>query len=181
MKETRDKKQGTNPSNVKQPAPGLSGGPMSNVDDSLDALRDTRDGKIAELEEDLKRVQAEFMNYRRRQEEERGQILDLAKQDVVLQILPILDNVHRALGHLPEGLKANAWAQGVERVAKQAEDILLTLDVRRFTSVGQPFDHNLHEAIAHEGEGDTVIEELQPGYRMGDKVIRHALVRVGRK
>lgn len=139
--------------------------------------------KLAELEADLKRVQADFVNYRRRQEDDRSQILDLAKQDVILQILPLLDNLDRALGHLPPELASNPWAKGVEQVLKQADKILSTLDVRRITALGQPFDHNLHEAIAYEdGSGDVevVVEELQPGYKMGDKVIRHAMVKVGK-
>lgn len=139
--------------------------------------------RVEELTSDLQRVQAEFMNFRRRSDEQRSAILDLAKQDVVIQILPLLDNVERALGHVPVELADNAWAKGVEQVAKQAQDILKTLGVEKIDSVGRPFDHNLHEAVAVDGDGEeeVVAEELQPGYRMGDKVIRHAMVKVSRK
>lgn len=140
--------------------------------------------KLAELEADLKRVQADFINFRRRSEEERGEVLSLVKQDVVRQILPLLDNLERSLGHLPPELADNAWAQGTKQIAKQSQDTLKSLGVEKIQALGQPFDHHLHEAIAYEeGDGDTevVVEELQPGYRLGERVIRHAMVKVGRK
>ncbi|HSH31799.1 MAG TPA: nucleotide exchange factor GrpE [Candidatus Saccharimonadales bacterium] len=144
--------------------------------------------KIAELEADLKRVQADFVNYKRRSDEERGEVLNLVKQDVVLQILPLLDNIGRALGHLPPELEQDGWARGVSQVAKQSEEILKSLGVTKIEALGQPFDPNLHDAIAYEESNATgqesnvevVTEELQPGYRLGDKVIRHAMVKVGR-
>ncbi len=135
--------------------------------------------KLEELTADLQRVQADFVNFRRRSEQQSAEFMNLAKQDVLLQILPLIDNIDRALAHLPEDLKDNPWADGVAQVAKQTQDTLKALGVERIDSVGQPFDHNLHEAIAHEGEGETVTQELQPGYKLGDKVIRHAMVKVG--
>lgn len=140
--------------------------------------------KVDELTSDLQRIQADFMNFRRRSDEERGAFLDLAKQNVVLQLLPVLDNIGRALSHIPDELQDNNWAKGVSQIAKQSDDTLKSLGVTRVESLGQPFDPNLHEAIGFEdGEGDheVVIEELQPGYKMGDKVIRHAMVKVGKK
>jgi molecular chaperone GrpE len=140
--------------------------------------------RMTELEANLKRIQADFINYRRRQEEERGELLNLAKSDVVLRWLPLIDNLDRGLGHLPSELTDNPWAKVVEQVARQAQEVLKSLGVEKIESLGQPFDHNLHEAIAFEdgtGEQEVVVEELQPGYMLGDKVIRHAMVRVGRK
>lgn len=143
-----------------------------------------KDNRIDELTADLQRVQADFVNFRRRSDEERGEFLNLAKQDIILQILPVLDNIDRALGHLPEDLKGNPWAEGVEKVAKQAQETLKAIGVERIASLGQPFDHNLHEAIAvvdGDGSQEVVVEELQPGYKLGEKIIRHAMVKVGRK
>lgn len=140
--------------------------------------------KVEELTADLQRLQAEFLNYKRREAEAKGVLLEMARRDVVMQILPVLDNIDRALTHRPAELADHAWASGVEQVGKQALDTLKKFGVERIYSVGQPFDHNLHEAIAYEeGKGDTevVAEELQPGYKMGDTVIRHAMVKVGRK
>jgi len=137
------------------------------------------DQELNELQADLQRVQADFVNYRRRAEADRAEIMALAKQEVVMQTLPLLDNLGRALGHLPEGLQTDPWAIGVQQVAKQADEVLKSLGVERIEAVGQPFDPHLHEAIAHDGDGDLVTEELQPGYRLGDRVIRHAIVKVG--
>ena len=139
--------------------------------------------KVDELTADLQRIQADFVNFRRRSDDERGAFLELAKQDVILQLLPVLDNIGRAFTHLPEDLAENPWAKGVSQIAKQAEDTLKNLGVTRLESVGQVFDPNLHEAIGvedGEGEQEIVIEELQPGYKLGEKVIRHAMVKVGK-
>ena len=139
---------------------------------------------IDELTSDLQRVHAEFANYKRRETEAKAELLDMAKREVVVLLLPLLDNIERALAHRPAELADNAWATGVEQVGKQAGEALTKLGVTKIQSVGQPFDHNLHEAISMEdGDGDqeVVTEELQPGYRMGDKVLRHAMVKVGKK
>lgn len=137
--------------------------------------------KIDELTHDLQRLQAEFANFKRRAQEARAEIAEFATQQVVIQLLPLFDNLDRALNHRPEELKNNSWAEGVEQVSRQVGDVLKALGVEKIQSVGQEFDHNLHEAVSHDGEGETVIEELQPGYKMGDRVIRHAAVRVGKK
>jgi molecular chaperone GrpE len=140
------------------------------------------DERIEELTQDLKRVQAEFVNFKRRNDEERAEVMEMVKGKVVAEMLPLLDNIERALGHVPEELADNAWAKGVVQVGRQAEDTLRRLGVEKIVSVGQPFDPSLHEAIGMEdGEGDQeiVIEELRPGYRIGNKVVQHAMVRVG--
>lgn len=142
------------------------------------------EARIEELTSDAQRVQAEFANYKRREAEAKAELTNHAKQEVITQLLPLLDNIDRALRHQPEDLQEHPWALGVAAVGKQAQDALTSLGVTRIESVGQPFDHNLHEAISMEdGEGETevVIEEMQPGYKLGDRVIRHAMVKVGRQ
>lgn len=141
-------------------------------------------GRVEELTADLQRLQAEFQNYKRREQEAKGALMELAKREVILQLLPVLDNIDRALGHRPPELADNAWANGVEQVAKQTGEQLKKLGVEKIPAAGQPFDHNLHEAIGFEdGDGDqeVVIEEVQPGYKIGDSVIRHSMVRVGKE
>lgn len=132
--------------------------------------------KVEELTADLQRERAEFQNYRRRNEEGRSEILDLAKKDVIMQLLPLLDNIERALAHMPQDLEGNEWAKGIGQVAKQAEEALRKLGIEKIVSIGEPFDPHLHEAVG--GEGDIVAEELQAGYKLGEKVIRHSIVRV---
>jgi molecular chaperone GrpE len=138
-------------------------------------------GKIQELTADLQRIQAEFMNFKRRTDQGRTEIIDLAKQDVVLQILPVFDNIDRALGHLPADLQDHPWSHGVEQVAKQAADTLARLGITKIPTVGQPFDPSLHEAVGSEGGDEVVTAELAPGYQLGNRVLRPAMVKVGRR
>lgn len=139
--------------------------------------------QIGELTTHLQRLQAEFDNYRRRVADQQASIMDLAKQDVILQLLPLIDNIDRALAHVPTDLESSPWAQGVAGVAKQAEETFKSVGVTRIQTVGQPFDHNSMEAVAAEGEGseEVVSEELQAGYMLGSKVIRPAMVKVERR
>jgi len=146
--------------------------------------KDNLQARIDELTADLQRLQAEFLNYKRREDGAKAELLEMAKREVVVLLLPTLDNIERALAHRPEELQDNAWAAGVEQVGKQAGEAMQKLGVERIESVGQPFDHNLHEAISMEdgnGEHEVIVEELQPGYKMGDVIIRHAMVKVGRQ
>jgi molecular chaperone GrpE len=139
--------------------------------------------RIDELTGDLQRLQAEFINYKRREAEAKAEITDFATNQVIKELLPLFDNIDRALSHCPDELKDNDWAKGVVAVGRQVEDVLRILGVEKINSLGQPFNHHLHEAISMEdgeGEYEVVIEELQPGYRMGGKVIRHAMVKVGK-
>ena len=140
--------------------------------------------QITELTADLQRLQADFANFKRRSTEERGEFVNVAKQQAMAELLPILDNLDRAIAHMPEELAETPWAKGVAQVAKQVGEKLAGLGVEKIEALGQPFDPNLHEAIEfQEGEGTTevVTEELQPGYKIGDRLLRPAIVKVGRK
>ncbi len=136
-------------------------------------------GQVEELKADLQRIQAEFINFKRRSEGERAELVDLIKQDVIFQLLPLLDNFARALDHQPPELADNPWAAGVQQVAKQVGETLASLGVTAYGEAGDQFDPNRYEAIAHDGEGDHVTEVFQKGYQIGDKVIRPAMVKVG--
>ena len=141
------------------------------------------ESRVEELTADLQRLQADFANYKRRSTEEQTQLMQVAKVNVVTTILPLLDNVDRALNHVPEELADNAWAKGVAGVAKQAQEVLRQLGVEKIEAHGQEFDPRYHEAIGFEdgeGEHEVVIEELQSGYRLGDQVLRPSMVKVGK-
>lgn len=147
------------------------------------------EARIAELTEDAQRVQAEFLNYKRREDEAKIELINHAKQSVVKELLPVLDSLDRALKYSDLSTSSNQegdsqLAQGLQVISKQLAKALSDIGITRIESIGQPFDHNLHEAISMEdgeGENEVVIEELQSGYKMGDRVIRHAMVKVGRK
>ncbi len=140
---------------------------------------DPAEAALEDLKADLQRVQADFINFRRRIEGERGELLELAKASVVEQLLPLFDNLDRAITHIPAELADDAWAQGVAQVAKQVEDSLNGLGITAYGQAGDQFDPGLHEAIAHEGAGDHVVEVLQKGYRIDQRIIRPAMVKVG--
>ncbi|MEJ0072518.1 MAG: nucleotide exchange factor GrpE [Candidatus Saccharibacteria bacterium] len=137
--------------------------------------------QVAELTEALQRERADVMNVRRRHEEQIAGLKDLVKASVVRDLLPVIDNFERALKHVPKELEGNDYIKGVQGVVKQFEKTLSDIGVERIKTTGEPFDPRYHEAVSMEdGEGtqEVVSEELQAGYRLGDEVIRHAMVRV---
>ena len=135
----------------------------------------------AQLTEALQRERADAVNLRRRHDEQIASLRTTVKASVVKELLPIIDNFERALQHMPENLEGNDFAKGVQSIVKQFEKTLTGLGVERIKTVGEPFDPHVHEAVSME-EGDsgqeTVSEELQSGYKLGDDVIRAAMVRV---
>ena len=105
----------------------------------------------------------------------------MVKSNVVRELLPVIDNFERALKHVPADLVDNDYIKGIQGVVKQFEKTLADMGVERIKTVGEPFDPTYHEAVSmEEGEGshEVVSEELQAGYKVGDDVIRHAMVRV---
>lgn len=137
--------------------------------------------KIDELTEALQRERADAVNLRRRHDQDMAQAKNRAKAAVVADLLPVIDNIERALAHTPDDLADHDYVKGVQGVAKQFQKTLSDIGVTRIKTVGEPFDPELHEAVsAEEGDGDVelVSEELQAGYILGDQVIRHAMVRV---
>jgi molecular chaperone GrpE len=137
--------------------------------------------KIAELTRALQRERADAENLRRRTTEEKSRLGGFYKAMVVQELLPALDNLERSLTHTPKDLKDHDYVKGVKSVIKQFEQSFAQLGVKRIKTVGEVFDPRLHEAVhMEEGDGnvEVVCEELQPGYKIGDEVIRHAMVKV---
>jgi molecular chaperone GrpE len=137
--------------------------------------------QVGELTEALQRERADVMNVRRQHEEQIAQLRHSVKAGVVTELLPVIDNFERALKHVPVELEGNDFIKGVNGIVSQFEKTLSSMGVERIKTVGEVFDPQLHEAISMEdGDGsvEVVCEELQPGYRLGDQVIRHAMVKV---
>ena len=137
--------------------------------------------KIAELTDALQRERADVINVRRRHDEQITSLKSIVKAGVVRDLLPVIDNFERALKHVPADLKDNDYIKGVQGVVKQFEKTLEDIGVVRVKTVGEVFDPVLHEAVSmDEGDGvvEIVSEELQSGYKIGDEIIRHAMVRV---
>jgi len=139
--------------------------------------------RLGELTQALQRERADAVNIRRRHDEELANVRTRLKSGVVADLLPVIDNFERSLKHVPQDLEGNDFVKGIQGVVKQFEKTLSDMGVKRIATVGEPFDPALHEAVSlEEGDGDKEIvsEELQAGYRIGNDVIRHAMVRVRR-
>ena len=139
--------------------------------------------EIAELMDDVKRERADFMNYKRRMELDRMQIMQTAKSEVVTDLLGVFDDLERALGATPKDISDHPWVKGVEQVHKQVQAKLSSLGVERIDCVNQPFNPEIHEAVGFEGgegEDEVVVEELRPGYRFGESMLRPSMVKVGK-
>lgn len=137
--------------------------------------------QIADLTEALQRERADVTNVRRQHEDQIKRLKELVKSSIIRDLLPVIDNFERALKHVPEDIVDNAYIKGVQGVVKQFETTVQQLGVERIKTVGEVFDPVLHEAVSmEEGDGTTevVSEELQAGYKLGDEIIRHAMVKV---
>ena len=148
--------------------------------------KSTKDAEIEKLKEELEkkndillRTAAEFDNYKKRTERERAGVAEYARAGIIKKLLPIIDNIERAAGadkESPEYLK------GIELIVKQFETLAGSLELTETAKAGDAFDPTLHEAVMHiedENLGENVIAEvLQKGYKTGDTVVRHAMVKV---
>lgn len=149
----------------------------------IKALQEELEKAKAQSDEYLdlaQRKQAEFANYRRRTEGVRQEAYDDGRRDAIAQLLPVVDNLERALA--AAGEEENALKSGVEMVLRQTRDALTKMGVEEIDPQGQPFDAELMNAVmqgsADEGEPGTVCMVLQKGYKLGERVIRHAMVKV---
>ncbi len=142
---------------------------------------------LDEAKEGLARRQADFENYRKRIERERGESHNRVVGDIARKLLPVVDNLARALDaektvQSHESREFRHFLHGVELINKQLNDVLESLGIQPIVSVGERFDPHIHEAVVTEPsdqyEPDTVTEELARGYRIGDRLLRPAMVKV---
>ena len=142
--------------------------------------------QVGELTQDLQRTRADFENYRKRTETERLQARESGQISTILKLLPVIDNIERAIAYTPEELKDNKWVQSVAGLVKNLEKSLDSLDLKRIDAApGTVFNPDLHEAIQFdeeaEGETEVIVNEMQAGYTLGGRPIRHAMVKVTRQ
>ena len=142
---------------------------------------------LAEAQEAVARRQADFDNYRKRIERERGEAYNRVVAEVTRKLLPVLDNLNRALDaersvETSESPEFRHFLHGVELIGKQLNEVLESFGVQPIPAVGERFDPHIHEAVvtepSDEHEPDTVIAELARGYRIGDRLLRPAMVKV---
>jgi molecular chaperone GrpE len=126
------------------------------------------------------RAQADFINYKRRVEQEKEEISKFANSVLMLNLLPILDDLERAFASIPPRLARVTWVDGISLIERKLQASLEALGLSQIKAVGEPFDPQLHEAAMHgKGKEGIVIEELQKGYKLHDRVIRPSMVVVG--
>ena len=150
-------------------------------EDPVQKALDEANAKTAEYLQLAQRVQADFENFRRRNESVRADAYADGRKDVAAAMLPVLDNLERAV-EAAAGSQDEALKNGVEMVLKQMTDAYEKLGVKPIDRMGEKFDPNLENAILQgtedEGEPGTVCQVLQKGYMIGDRVLRHAMVKV---
>lgn len=142
--------------------------------------------KMADLTNDLQRTRADFENYRKRVESEKKSAAQTGATKTVMQLLPVIDTIERAVVHAPADIADHQWVKGVSGLVKQLNKALNEMDLQRIdASSGVAFDPELHQAIQFDesasGENEVIAEELQPGYKLHGNVIRPALVKVTRQ
>lgn len=143
--------------------------------------------QIAELTEQLKkssdvasRAQAELQNAKARLEREAGELRKFASEAVLMRLLPTIDNLQRALKHLPKDLEQNEWVKGIVAVEQDFLKQVGDMGLKRFESVGQPVDAERHEVLMQvKGEEGKVVEVLEDGYELHGKIVRPAKVKAG--
>ena len=144
----------------------------------LNAELETAKQAAADAKDQLLRVMAEYDNFRKRTEKEKAAIYDNAVKDAVAEILNVADTMEMALAH--KGCEADDLRKGVEMIEKNLHAALTKLKVEPIGAEGDPFDPELHQAVSHienEDLGENVIAQVyRKGYRIGDKIIRHATV-----
>lgn len=142
------------------------------------------DAAVAEMQQRYVRLQADFANFKKRTANEKLQISELVKMEVLANVLPVMDNFERAL-QVPQDKMADdvkSFIDGYEMIYKQLLGVLEKEGVAKIDAVGKPFDPNFHQAVmrveSDEYENDTVVEVLQDGYLLGEKTLRPAMVKV---
>jgi molecular chaperone GrpE len=157
--------------------------PASSGASSMEAKIAELESAVAEAKDRHLRLAADFDNYKKRARQDQLETIQHASAELIGRLLPGLDALHNALDHKPEGVD-EAWVKGIELSVRKLEGALGAHGLEAIESVGAHFDPKLHEAIGHEESSehpeDTVVSELRRGYRIRDRVVRPALVRVAR-
>ena len=147
-----------------------------------DKKNDKLQEKVDELEDRVKRQMAEFENFRKRTEKEKGMMFETGAKSVIEKILPVVDNFERGLATIPEEDKGAPFAEGMNMVYRQLITELEKLDVKPIEAVGKEFNPDFHNAVmqveSEEYESGVIAQELLKGYTYRDTVVRHSMVAV---
>src|SRR5256886_4103212 len=166
----------------KHPHDAPEGEPREPATASLEAKIAELESALAEAKDRHLRLAADFDNYKKRVRQEQLETIQHASTDLIARVLPVLDDLHNVLEHKPEGID-ESWVKGLELSVRKLEEALGTHGLQPIDAVGAQFDPKLHEAVGHEESRepeDTVVSELRSGYRVRDRVVRPALVKLAR-
>lgn len=174
-----DKKKHKHEEEIKEAPSDYEAQPQAAEFEELTKRVEEAEAKAAEYKDGWLRSQAEFVNYKNRVARDNELTFFSMKSDILKKVLPVLDDLERAL---PNRVAGDAWADGIELIVRKFQTALEKDGVIRIEAEGKPFDPNFHEAISHEPNPDVesghVIAVVQNGYMLGERVIRPALVRV---
>ena len=167
----------TAPHGANGEAPELTDADGTEAVDQLRQVTAERD----EYLDQLQRSRAEFINFRRRTEQERTLLRPLVTRDILAQFLPVVDDIQRALAAIPPEECESGWVKGVAMIETKLGGILERSGVTLVEALGQPFDPAVHESVATDPgtDGSTVVEVYQPGYKVRDLLLRPAMVKTG--
>lgn len=168
---------------VEAPVEAAGKGSAAEAEAPRDPLADAQ-AQIAKTRDQLLRTAADFDNYRKRARKDVEDAQKKGTEELLKTLLPVFDNLERAVVHADQATDVKAIADGVKMVLKQFTDTLARVNIKRVGGVGAAFDPTVHEAVQQIESADaapgTVIAEVQPGYQMGDRLVRAALVVVAK-
>jgi molecular chaperone GrpE len=149
--------------------------------ESLKKALDEEKEKAEKYLANWQRAQADFVNYKRRTEQERAEAAQFSNSTLILSLLPVLDDFERALGSVPAELAESPWVEGVNHIYRKMKAILESQGISAIEAEGKDFDPHFHEAVMTvEGDEGKVIEEISKGYKFGERVLRPSMVKVGK-
>lgn len=162
---------------------GVERGEVEQVED-LESLKKALEEAKEQAEKYLanwQRAEADFINYKRRSEQERAEMASFANATLITDLLPVLDDLERALENVSDGFDGPTWVEGIRLVYRKLKAVLEDRGLLEIEAEGKEFDPNLHEAVmCVEGEEGKVCEEIQKGYKLRDRLLRPSMVKVGK-
>jgi molecular chaperone GrpE len=151
--------------------------------DELKARIAALEKEASEYKDQWLRAAADYKNFKRRTDQERADLIRGASAGLVLKLLPVLDDLERAMGSVTPDVANSPWYGGFKLIPQKLQTVLESEGVAPIQAVGQDFDPNFHEAVIYEaagaGQENKVVAELQKGYMLRDRVLRPTMVKVG--
>lgn len=174
----------TNPLNTEETTTSGNNPEVLTDETSADAKTEDLSVKVAELNDKFLRLYSEFDNYRKRTIKERIELSKTASEEVIVQLLPVLDDFERAIKLIPENAEIDSFTEGIKLIYAKFKNTLALKGLEEIKSLGMPFDTDFHEAITNipsetEEQKGKVVDEIQKGYLLSGKVIRFAKVVIG--